>query len=151
MVNIITLNFVQPNGEALFQSPKSFWRVVLNVGTESEKAHYSRQLNRAEFCEKKVKQAFCVTDEQVAHVHFVFGSTKEALRQLQDPEIRDLIFDLDNKITVQVFTKPGARNLTVTTVYNGQTCEIFTFQAGRTTPLLQSTALMFQAVGRPQQ
>ena len=49
-----------------------------------------------------IMQTFNVSLLQAHNIHFIFDSTSEAIRRLQDPRIRTLLFDPTNRVTIQI-------------------------------------------------
>jgi hypothetical protein len=75
-----------------------------------------RNKKLAQMLDKLISMRYRIPQDKVKHIIIIFGSIKEALKQLKDENMRLLLFDMDNRITITIIDKPPVYQ-TITIVY----------------------------------
>ena len=102
MVRIISIVHITPTSQVTFSNFEE-WRQFL---ADTYPAKYMYRLGKLvetmQLCEDGLVSTYFIPRAQVANVGYLFGSALEAVRRLRDPEIRQLLFQPNNRITLQI-------------------------------------------------
>jgi hypothetical protein len=103
MVNIVGVVLMQPNGMIALFNNMAFVQHSLRQGASAERL---AQLNRLDTlhdtCEQDLARIYNVPRATVKDVCQIFGNASETVRRLADDATRNLLFDLNNKIILQI-------------------------------------------------
>ena len=108
MVHIRGVICIRPADVIVFDTLERFWDNLNRNANPTQRAYYHATRTRMQNCEQIIMRTYNVSLLQARNIHFIFGSTSEAIRRLQDPRIRQLLFDPENRVTLQIKEMTGA-------------------------------------------
>jgi hypothetical protein len=73
-----------------------------------------------------VASKYGFTQEETANVAYLFGHIKEATNRLEDVAVRNLVFNLENRLVVELKNSPSRGSYTVLTIHRDDDYEIIT-------------------------
>ena len=126
MVNIVGVALLQPNGAVALFNSIAFLQHSMRQGASAER---QAQLNRidalANTCEQDLARLYNVPVAAVKDIYHVFGNAREAVRRVTDDATRNLLFDLNNLVILQVRDN-APRICRVATVWTPTACHTIT-------------------------
>jgi hypothetical protein len=117
MVNVQSIVVLSRDNVLAFSSVQENWAFVMSKA--SSPARLQKQLRNkklAQMLDKLISMRYRIPQDKVKHIILIFGSIKEALKQLKDENMRLLLFDMNSRITITIIDKPPVYQ-TITIVY----------------------------------
>lgn len=117
MVNIQSIVVLSRDNVLAFSSAQENWAFVMSKANSPARLQKQfRNKKLAQMLDKLISMRYGIPQDKVKHIILIFGSIKEALKQLKDENTRLLIFDMNNRITLTIIDKPPVYQ-TITIVY----------------------------------
>lgn len=125
MVNIISITHITPTRVQHFDNADAFWATSLQNVPIADIPRVVLLEHHRIITEQVATDVYQVTPEQARHVTLIFGSAQRTLIKLAYPEIRDLVFNHENTIILQIKQwEAGTRCDTIATIHTRDSCFI---------------------------
>jgi len=102
MVNIQAIVYVRNTRTYAFNSLAGYWAHAFRTSTEAHKVKLAKYRETMDKCAAVIARKYNVSPLLAENVVVVFGTIKDTISQIKDVAIRELIFDLDNRIVVEI-------------------------------------------------
>lgn len=117
MVNIQSITVVSNTSTKIFNSTEENWAFVRNkASTSIRQATHDRLRKLTKLNEKITAVKYNIEEEKVKDAILVFGTSKATTERLKEENIRELLFNKDNKVVVVIIDIPPLYQ-TITTVH----------------------------------
>lgn len=135
MVNIQSVTTVNDDQTYVFDSYSAYWNHVMASASSTWKQKMIKIKTLAVQAEKEFSEKYNVPAVDVQNVCFLFGTTANTRRHLMDIHTRELVFNPQHRVVVNM--RRGRNKCAITTIiyrpFDHQIIESsFTFQPDRT-------------------
>ena len=125
MVNIQSVVYISNSGQYSFNSFPEYWAYANSIAPASHRRKLEKYKELGDIFSDTVAQQYGYTTEQTRNVHFLFGKIAIATKRLEDVSIRELVFQLENRIILEIKDTVDCVHIVVT-VHRKDDFEIIT-------------------------
>lgn len=135
MVNIAAIVVISRSNVLAFNSVQENWALVMSKATTATRIRkQSRNKKLAQMLDQLISLKYQIPLEDAKHVILVFGNVKETLKHVRDENIRDLVFNPENRIVLVILDVPPVYK-TIITIYTKDEHELLISTVSEATPL----------------
>jgi len=135
MVNIQAIVVVSDSQTRMFGNYDDYWNHVMTSASSVWKQKMIRVKALADRAELEFAELYEVPAVNLKNVCFIFGTAANTRRQLLDPHTRELVFNLDHRIVINLRRSQGRCNV-IAVIYRPFDHQIiessFIFRPGQT-------------------
>ena len=125
MVRIISIIYMTPTAQVTFSNFEEYRQFLADITPERYAYRLGRLAETMQLCEDGIVSTYFIPRAQVANVGYLFGSALEALRRLRDPEMRQLLFQPNNRITLQI-RETATQYFCIATIHSAEEYRVIT-------------------------
>jgi len=114
MVNIRAIIYTNNRGTTTFKGFPEYWSYTLGTSTGNSRKKLQVQQDLSEVFSDAIADKYKCRSEETKNISFLFGSLKEATKRLQDPKVRDLVFNLENQVIIDLVDTNNGAHIVVT-------------------------------------